>query len=37
MSKTQNLSIQMNYAFPDDEPGAWIDFNEIHKLKLKRR
>ena len=27
MSKTQNLSIQMNYAFPDDEPGAWIDFN----------
>ena len=27
MSKTQSLSIQMNYAFPDDEPGAWIDFN----------
>lgn len=27
MSKTQNLSIQMNNVFPDDEPGAWIDFN----------
>lgn len=35
MSKTQNLSIQMNYAFPDDKPGAWIDFNGNSQIEIE--